>query len=369
VRVVSWRPLAVVPGILALLVAGACTTAPSTPRAAPSTGRPESGRPESGRVTQAGAHDRAAQAAGSATLAFAGDVNFAGRTAQLLNNPATAFGPIASVLKSADFAALNLETAVTSRGVPQPKTYHFRTTPRAFIALRDAGIDLVTMANNHVLDYGPGGLADTLAAAKAARFPYVGIGVDAGAAWAPYVTTIKGMRIAIVGVSQVAELASSWVATGSRPGEANAIDLNQTLAAVRAAKRLAPTVIVFMHWGTEGEACPDQAQLSLAPKLAAAGANIIIGAHAHMLQGSGWLGHTFVAYGMGNFLWWERSYSTATGVLELTLHPHGPLTARFVPAVVSGTGQPIVDRGAAARQAAAHYASLRACAGLTPEPS
>jgi poly-gamma-glutamate capsule biosynthesis protein CapA/YwtB (metallophosphatase superfamily) len=374
VRVVSWRPLAVVPGVLALLVAGACTTAPSTPRAAPSTGRPESGRPESGRpesgrVTQAGAHDRAGQAAGSATLAFAGDVNFAGRTAQLLNDPATAFGPIASVLKSADFAALNLETAVTSRGVPQPKTYHFRTTPRAFIALRDAGIDLVTMANNHVLDYGPGGLADTLAAAKAARFPYVGIGVNAGAAWAPYVTTIKGMRIAIVGVSQVAELASSWVATGSRPGEANAIDLNQTLAAVRAAKRLAPTVIVFMHWGTEGDACPDQAQLALAPKLAAAGANIIIGAHAHMLQGSGWLGHTFVAYGMGNFLWWERSYSTATGVLELTLHLHGPLTARFVPAVVSGTGQPIVDRGAAARQAAAYYASLRACAGLTPEPS
>ena len=138
---------------------------------------------------------------------------------------------------------------------------------------------------------------------------------------------------------------------------------------MRAARRLASIVIVFMHWGTEGQACPDSSQLSLAPKLAAAGASIIIGAHAHMLQGSGWLGHTFVAYGMGNFLWWERSYSTATGVLKLTLHPHAPLTARFTPAVVSGTGQPIVDRGAAARQAAAHYASLRACAELAPQPS
>jgi poly-gamma-glutamate synthesis protein (capsule biosynthesis protein) len=170
-------------------------------------------------------------------------------------------------------------------------------------------------------------------------------------------------------VSQVAELASSWVATGSRPGEAHAIDLGRTLAAVRAAKRLADVVIVFMHWGTEGEACPDQAQLSLAPKLAAAGASIIIGAHAHMLQGSGWLGHTFVAYGMGNFLWWEHSYSTATGVLELTVRPHAPLTARFMPATVTGTGQPVADRGAAARQAAAHYASLRACAGLAARPS
>jgi poly-gamma-glutamate synthesis protein (capsule biosynthesis protein) len=303
------------------------------------------------------------------TLAFAGDVNFAGRTARLLSDPATAFGPIAAVLRSADFTAVNLETAVTGRGTPQPKTYHFRTGAAAFTALRDAGIDLVTMANNHVLDYGTVGLADTLAAAKAAGFPYVGIGANAAAAWAPYLTTINGVRIAVVGVSQVAELASSWVATGSRPGEANAIDLRRTLAAVRAARRLASVVIVFMHWGTEGQACPDPAQLSLAPELAAAGASIIVGAHAHMLQGSGWLGHTFVAYGMGNFLWWERSYSTATGVLELTLHPHAPLTARFIPAVVSGTGQPVTDRGAAARRAAAHYASLRACAGLTARPS
>ena len=124
-----------------------------------------------------------------------------------------------------------------------------------------------------------------------------------------------------------------------------------------------------MHWGTEGQACPDQAQPALAPKLAAAGASIIIGAHAHMLQGSGWLGHTFIAYGLGNFLWWERSYSTATGVLDLTIHPHAPLTVRFIPAVVSGTGQPLADPGAAARRAAAHNASLRACAQLARQPT
>ena len=164
----------------------------------------------------------------------------------------------------------------------------------------------------------------------------------------------------MVGVSQVAELASSWVGTPSRPGEANAIDLPGTLAAVRAARRLAPVVIVFMHWGTEGQACPDQAQLALAPELAAAGASIIIRAHAHMLQGSGWPAAPLSPTGRG-LLWWERSYSAAIGVPELTI------TARTAdralhPAVVSGTGQPIADRGAAAGRAAAHYASLRACA-------
>jgi len=313
-------------------------------------------------------HRHPVAASGDITLAFAGDVHFAGRFARLLEDPATTFGPVTSVLKSVDFAAVNLETSVTRRGHPQPKTYHFATTPVAFTALRDARVDLVTMANNHILDYGQTGLADTLAAARAAHFPFVGAGVNPAAAWAPYVTTINGTKIAIVGVSQVAELASSWVATAYRPCEANAINLGQTLSAVRAARRLARIVIVFMHWGTEGVACPDQDQQSLAPKLAAAGASIIIGAHAHVLQGSGWLGHAFVAYGMGNFLWWENSYSTATGVLKLTLHPHAPLTARFIPAVVSATGQPIVDHGAAARRAVAHYASLRTCAGLSASP-
>ncbi len=298
------------------------------------------------------------------TLIFAGDVHFAGRTARLLAHPATAFGRISPVLGSADLTMLNLETAVTRRGTPQPKTYHFRTTPAAFTALRDAGVDVVTMANNHVLDYGTTGLADTLAAARRARFPVVGIGRNATEAWAPYLTRIRGVPIAIVGVSQVAELASSWVATSTRPGEANAINLRRTLAAIRAARQLARIVIVFMHWGTEGQSCPDSRQLWLAPRLAAAGASIIIGAHAHMLQGSGWLGRTFVAYGMANFLWWENSYSTATGLLKLTIHPDRPLTARFIPAVVSRTGQPVALSGAAAKRAAARYAALRSCAGL-----
>lgn len=354
------RLLTVVVSALVVLGVASCSAGAPAPHAVvPSADR-------AGAVVK---HRRPATASGAITLAFAGDAHFAGRVARLLKDPGTTLGPISSVLKSADFTALNLETPVSSRGTPQPKTYHFATGPTAFTALRDAGVDLVTIANNHILDYGQTGLADTLAAARAARFPYVGAGVDAAAAWAPHVMRIHATRIAILGVSQVAELASSWVATPSRPGEANAIDLNRTLAAVRAARRLAPIVIVFMHWGTEGMACPDQNQLALAPKLAAAGASIIIGSHAHMLQGSGWLGHTFVAYGMGNFLWWKHSFSTATGVLKLTLHPHSPLTARFIPAVVSATGQPIEQHGAAARRALAHYAGLRTCAGLAARPA
>lgn len=358
--VLTRRPLAILPLVIALAgcAAAAAPSHPGPVRSPIGVGARHVAKRNPGPVSP------------DITLAFAGDVNFARRTARLLRHPATAFGPVSSVLGSADFTAVNLETAVTSRGRPQPKQFHFRTTPKAFTAIRAAGVDLVTMANNHVLDYGQVGLADTLAAARAARFPYVGIGVNARAAWAPYVTTVKGTRIAVIGVSQVVELAASWVATRHRPGEANAVNTRRTLAAVRAARKHADVVIVFMHWGTEGQACPDANQLALAPRLAAAGASIIIGAHAHMLQGSGWLGHTFVAYGMGNFLWWEHSYSTATGVLKLTLRPHGrPLKARFMPAVVSSTGQPIPLKGASARRAARNYARLRGCAGLSARPS
>ena len=354
------RLFTVLPGLLVLLGLATAGIAPPAASAVPST---------TGRAHQPASLSQrpSGTVAGSVTLAFAGDVHFMGRNARLLRDPATAFGSIASVLRAADFTAVNFETAVTSRGTPEPKRYHFRTVPAAFTALRDGGVDLVTMANNHVLDYGQVGLADTLAAVQAARFPYVGIGKDAAAAWAPYVTTLKGTKIAVIGVSQVHELASSWVATPGRPGEANAIDLPRTLAAVRYARRLAPVVIVFMHWGWEGDACPNPEQQALARQLSAAGASIIIGAHVHVLQGSGWLGRTFVAYGMGNFLWYENN--DATGVLELTLHPDAPLTARFIPAIVSNTGQPVVVHGATARSAIAYYDSLRACAGLAGQPA
>ncbi|HEX9065514.1 MAG TPA: CapA family protein [Streptosporangiaceae bacterium] len=362
------RPHLLRAAVTALLTCAAVTAACSSQPSGGPAGAGQGGRASASPAARVRSGGSQRPGRGPITLAFAGDVHFTGRTAKLLRDPATAFGPITPLLKSADLTLVNLETAVTTRGKPQPKFYHFRTNPAAFTALRDAGIDVANMANNHVLDYGRTGLADTIAAARRARFPVLGIGANAAAAWSPYIVMIKGVRIAFLGVSQVAELASSWVATNKRSGEANAIDLGRTLAAVRAAKKKADVVIVIMHWGTEGQACPDANQLALAPKLAKAGADIIVGSHAHILQGAGWLGHTFVAYGMANFLWWETSFSTSTGVLFLTLHRHAPLTWRFVPATVSGTGQPVVDTGRAARQARAAYRRLRSCTELAGSP-
>lgn len=308
-------------------------------------------------------------AAAELTLAFGGDVHFTGRTAALLRDPAGAFGPVAEVLSAADLAVVNLETAITERGTPEPKTYVFRAPATAYEALRGAGIDAVSLANNHALDYGRIGLTDTLDSAEKAGFPTFGAGRDIKQAYAPHIVEVRGTRIALLGFSQIRDLAANWAAGDNRSGIAMAWDSDRALAAVAEARQRADLVIVFNHWGQEGDSCPSADQKRFAGKLADAGVDLIIGAHAHVLQGDGWLGKTYVAYGLGNFLWYGTSRSTETGVLRLTTRGRTVLKSELVPAVVSATGQPVPLTGAAANRVSDRFASLRRCAGLTDRPS
>ena len=305
------------------------------------------------------------------TLDFAGDVHFTERTAKLLADPATAFGPVSDLFKQADFAMVNLETAVTARGTAEPKEFHFRAPPSAFDAVKAAGVDLVSLANNHTLDYGRVGLDDTMAAAQAAHVPYVGVGKNVTDAYAPWITTIKGVKIAIIGLSQVTELAGPWSATDSRSGIAMAFDQARSVAAVKAARAQADFVVVFMHWGQEYKNCPIAAQKSIATALSAAGANLIVGTHAHILLGDGWMGKTFVSYGLSNFVWWYNdSASNDTGVLRVTLTGTTITKTEFVPAYIDRvTGQPIPSTGAEAARISAAQAALRPCTGLASAPS
>ncbi|RZU75332.1 poly-gamma-glutamate synthesis protein (capsule biosynthesis protein) [Micromonospora kangleipakensis] len=305
------------------------------------------------------------------TLAFAGDVHFAGRTAGLLGNPATAFGPISSTLSTADLAMVNLETAVTTRGTPEPKEFHFRAPANAYDAVKAAGVDVVSIANNHTLDYGRVGLSDTLDAAKASGVPAVGAGVNAAAAYAPWITEIRGTTVAFLAFSQVSELWSSWKATDTQAGIAMTRDLGRAVAAVQAARQHADVIVVYVHWGMEGESCPPAEAREFARAMAEAGATIVVGTHAHLLLGEGWMGRTFVQYGLGNFLWWrDDAYSNDTGVLRVILHGSATVKTEFVPALISRrTGQPQLADGEDAARISREYANLRACTGLVATPT
>lgn len=303
------------------------------------------------------------------TLAFAGDVHFTGRTLPLLKNPDTAFGPYAAQLRAADFAMVNLETAVTDRGTPQPKEFHFRAPTTAYAAIQAAGIDLVSIANNHTLDYGQVGLLDTLDSAKTAGMPIVGAGHNTTEAYAPYLVTVKGVRLAVIGLSQVHELKEQWKPTATRPGIAMAFDRKLSVAAVKAARAQADVVIAFMHWGTEGQGCPNGDQKSIAKALSDAGADLIIGTHAHVLLADGFLGGAYVHYGLGNFLWYSTSKSTDTGLLTVTIKDGKVKTRQFTPGVVSNNGQPKPVSGAALKAVKGRLDQAARCTGLAKNPA
>lgn len=306
------------------------------------------------------------------TLAFGGDVHFEGVVRERLrSDPTTTFGPVAEVLSVADLAVVNLETAVTKRGTPGPKEYTFRAPETAFEALRAAGVDVVTLANNHGMDYGQTGLADTLDAAREAGFPLVGAGRDDDEAFAPHIAEVDGQRIAVLGATQVLDsyAMDTWNARPDRPGLASAYDTERLLRAVREAEEDADAVVVFAHYGQERNPCPIERQVQLTEALVDAGADVVVGSHAHVLLGGGYLGRAYVHYGLGNFLWYAKGGPGAeTGVLTVTLQGEDVVDAEWTPARISG-GKTTPLRGSAAEAARAAWEQARDCTGLAASPA
>lgn len=309
------------------------------------------------------------------TLAFGGDVHFEEQLgSRLAADPKHALGPLPQLLKGADLSVVNLETAVTADGScpsRQAKQFSFATTPSAFTALRAAGVDVVSMANNHGLDCGRAGLEQTLAADRDAGLPLIGVGADRAAAFRPFTRTVDGQRIAIVAASQVLDdnLRGEWMATADASGMATARDLGGLVTAVRTARASADTVVVFLHWGTELQQCPNGQQPQLLRLLAQAGADLVVGAHAHVLLGAGYSGRTYVAYGLGNLAFYAKGAPRSdSGVLHVSVTGRRVDKAVWRPATIQD-GLPIPLRGAARRSAVDAWHRLRDCTGLAAKPS
>ncbi|NIZ91892.1 CapA family protein [Kineococcus rubinsiae] len=311
------------------------------------------------------------------TLNVAGDVHFAGTSAKALEPGG--LDAVAGVLGDADVTVVNVETAITDRGTPAGKKYTFRAPPSGLRALKAAGVDVAGVANNHGLDYGRVGLTDTLAAGKAEGLPLIGIGTDAAAAFRPWTTTVRGHRLAVFDATQVLDtsLARAWTATDDQPGLASVQDAagrDRLVAAVKAARGGADSVVVLLHWGKELDECPLPAQQELADALVAAGADAVVGSHAHRQLGQGWLSagerRAFVDYGLGNFVFYARGTgaTTQSGVLHLTLAGRGGVSAaQWRPAQIR-SGLPVPLEGAAADAAVQAKAALRPCTDLSGTP-
>jgi len=370
-------------GLAALAITAACSDQrePAEPSGTPSS----SAVPTSPVAPPPAPSPNPPSAPRSLTIAVAGDVHFEGALESRLDEPATALAPVTGALAAADVAIVNLETSVGSGGRPEPgKRYVFQAPPRAFTALAAAGIDVATMANNHALDFGRAPLGGTFRAIAAAAdadppLAVVGLGRDADAAFRPArtdvdATTVATLGATVAGTDPTADPTGQWAATDDAPGTADAIDPARLLRAVAEADRTASVVVVYLHWGVQGERCPSNAQRSLAADVVASGADVVVGSHTHRLQGDGRLGGGYVAYGLGNYAWYTQSVETATtGVLTLTVRPPRQPAGRarvteavWEPARIGADGLPRPITGRAARSFDADRTALRACTGLKP---
>jgi poly-gamma-glutamate capsule biosynthesis protein CapA/YwtB (metallophosphatase superfamily) len=277
------------------------------------------------------------------------------------------------VLSAADVTMVNLESALTQRGTPEPKKFHFRTGPRALDVLAAAGVDIASLANNHAVDYGPLGLSDTL---KVKRddppVALVGVGGDRAEAFGAHRVRVGSTDLSFLAASSRREYTrDAWSAGPESPGIAAArhprpADL---LAAVEREDRRSDVVVVYLHWGDEYARCPDPKQRTTARALVRAGADVVVGTHAHVLQGSGWLGDGYVNYGLGNFLWYHNYRAEDTGVLQVTIEDGEVVADQWTPAAVDVDGSvPRPRTGAARDRDLREWERLRSCTNLEGAP-
>jgi poly-gamma-glutamate synthesis protein (capsule biosynthesis protein) len=304
------------------------------------------------------------------TLAFGGDVHFEGPLGDdLSSDPATALDGVSALTRGADLSMASLDSALSNNGCAAAvsKPYVFSSPLSAITALHDAGIGVVSQANNHAMDCGSGALAPALDAADAAGVQVVGIGQSAASAYAPYRRTIDGERIAVLAATQLfdPEETASTAATATTAGVASAQAPAALLAAVEATRRSTDTLVVYLEWGSDGSACPGTAQSSLATALVRAGADIVVGAGSHVPMGAGYRGSAFVDYGLGNLAFYDaKPPESDSGSLIVTVTGRHVDRTAWRPAVLV-SGQPRSQSGATADAAVAHWSGLRSCAGLT----
>jgi poly-gamma-glutamate capsule biosynthesis protein CapA/YwtB (metallophosphatase superfamily) len=271
-------------------------------------------------------------------LAAAGDVTPGEGVAEAVAEHGDAYPwtGVARALRAADIATVNLEGVISSRGVPAAgKEYHFRGGPGLLRgAVHTAGIDLITVANNHSLDYGREAFLDTLAAANTAGLRTIGGGATLDLARRPVVVEAGGLRIAFLGYSDVRPLGFD-----AGPDWAGTTPADQTLIAtdVSAAQRRADLVVVWFHWGKELQREPNGDQQALAASALSAGASLVLGAHPHVLQPVSRHGRKLVVWSLGNFVFPSGSAGTRnTGILLATLDRHGVTGFRLERATIHG---------------------------------
>lgn len=214
------------------------------------------------------------------------------------------------------------------------KQYTFRASTANVEILKTLGVDIVSLANNHVYDYGAEAFEDTLATLGSAQISYVGAGHNLAEAMQAQYFIAGGIKIAYVAASRAEKYILTPEATATQAGVLRTYDPTLFLQAIQTARQNADVVIAYPHWGTENTHILENAQIELAKQLVDAGVDIVVGAHPHCLQGIDFYNGKPIAYSLGNF--WFNTRTTDTALLEITLNSPTEYALRLLPCLQKG---------------------------------
>lgn len=230
---------------------------------------------------------------------------------------------------AADITMVNQEFAFSDGGTPmENKKYTFRSSPKNVSIFNEMGIDIVSLANNHTLDYGVDALLDSFETLDAANIKYVGAGENLEEAKKIEYFDIKGSRIAFVASSRVIPNVG-WNATKSKPGMLTTYDPTTTLKVIEEAKANADYVVIYVHWGVEYAQSPQPYQKTMARQYIDAGADAVVGSHTHSLQGIEYYKEKPIIYSLGNFAFNKTIKQTA--LLEMNIRMDGSIDLSLYP--------------------------------------
>lgn len=260
-----------------------------------------------------------------------GDIMLAGSAAPTLkklgyDHP---FGGTAEELKKADINIGNLETPIGLGGVEfTGKKFRFRSAPQAAPALKRAGFSVVTLANNHIMDFGEEALQETARNLAENGILYTGAGPSLAAAREPAILERKGARIAFLAYSITlpAEFYASASQAGTAPGHPRYYKNDIALA-----KRSADYVVVSFHWGSEATTTPHSYQIKAAHAAIDAGADLVLGHHPHVLQGIERYKNGVIFYSLGNFIFGSMSRTASTSIIARITLDKGVKKVEVIP--------------------------------------
>lgn len=239
-------------------------------------------------------------------------------------------------MRQSDILMINNEFTYGEGGTPlEGKAYTFQAHPSKVQWLTDIGADIISLANNHVYDYGAEGLLSTLKTVEQEGIPYVGAGKNLDEAKKIVYFIINGKKIAFTSATQIERTYNyTKEATEDSPGVLKTLNADKYVKVIEEARKKADYVIAFVHWGTEGRIYYQEDQKALAQKFVDAGVDVVIGGHTHCLQGFEYRDGVPIFYSLGNFWFdWDEENSKATGLAQMIIHEDGSADYRFIPCV------------------------------------